>query len=86
MRCLVRWAGKTCKQARHSADYTGMTPANGLEALRVETARLLLEGSEIGGVIDVAQRTGFGDDGRVRRAFMRHLGISPSEYRSRFAG
>jgi transcriptional regulator GlxA family with amidase domain len=72
--------------ARAYASRTGMTPANGVEALRVETARLLLESREIGGVSEVAQRAGFGDDERMRRAFMRHLGVSPSEYRSRFAG
>ena len=37
-------------------------------------------------LLEVARRAGFGDDERMRRAFMRHLGISPSEYRSRFAG
>ena len=65
---------------------TGYAPANGVEALRVETARLLLESSEIRGVAEVAQRAGFGNDERMRRAFLRHLGVSPSEYRSRFAG
>ena len=72
--------------ARAYASRTGMTPASGVEALRVETARLLLESSEIRGVVDVARRAGFGDDERMRRAFIRHLGISPSEYRSRFSG
>ena len=72
--------------ARAYTSRTGMTPAHGVEALRVETARLLLESREIGGVIEVARRAGFGDDERMRRAFMRHLGVSPSEYRSRFAG
>lgn len=72
--------------ARAYASRTGMTPASGVEALRVETARLLLESREIGGVVEVAQRAGFGNDERMRRAFIRHLGISPSEYRSRFAG
>jgi transcriptional regulator GlxA family with amidase domain len=72
--------------ARAYATRTGMTPASGVEALRVETARLLLESKEIRGVVEVAQRAGFGDDERMRRAFMRHLGVSPSEYRSRFSG
>jgi transcriptional regulator GlxA family with amidase domain len=72
--------------ARAYASRTGMTPASGIEALRVETARLLLESREIGGVVEVAQRAGFGDDERMRRAFIRHLGVSPSEYRSRFSG
>lgn len=72
--------------ARAYASRTGMTPASGVEALRVETARLLLESGEVRGVVEVARRAGFGDDERMRRAFMRRLGISPSEYRSRFAG
>ncbi|MGA2291206.1 GlxA family transcriptional regulator [Bradyrhizobium sp.] len=71
--------------ARAYASRTGMTPASGVEALRVEAARLLLESSEAGGVIEVARLAGFGDDERMRRAFIRHLGVSPSEYRSRFA-
>lgn len=72
--------------ARAYTSRTGMTPASGVEALRVETARLLLESSDIRGVVEVARRAGFGDDERMRRAFIRHLGISPSEYRSRFSG
>jgi len=72
--------------ARTYTSRTGMTPASGVEALRVETARLLLESSDIRGVVEVARRAGFGDDERMRRAFIRHLGISPSEYRSRFSG
>jgi transcriptional regulator GlxA family with amidase domain len=72
--------------ARAYASRTGMTPASGVEAIRVETARLLLESSEIRGVVEVAERAGFGDDERMRRAFMRHLGVSPSEYRNRFSG
>ena len=72
--------------ARTYVGRTGMTPANGVEALRVETARLLLESRQVGGVVEVAKRAGFGDDERMRRAFMRHLGVSPSEYRRRFSG
>lgn len=84
---LAKRAGMTPRTfARAYASRTGMTPANGVEALRVETARLLLESSEIRGVVEVARRAGFGDDERMRRAFIRHLGISPSEYRSRFSG
>ena len=84
---LAKKAGMTPRTfARAYASRTGMTPANGVEALRVETARLLLESSEIRGVVEVARRAGFGDDERMRRAFIRHLGISPSEYRSRFSG
>jgi len=84
---LAERAGMTPRTfARTYVSRTGMTPANGVEALRVETARLLLESRQIGGVVEVAKRAGFGDDERMRRAFLRHLGVSPTEYRSRFSG
>jgi len=84
---LAEKAGMSLRTfARTYTSRTGMTPASGVEALRVETARLLLESSDIRGVVEVARRAGFGDDERMRRAFIRHLGISPSEYRSRFSG
>jgi len=84
---LAEKAGMTPRTfARTYTSRTGMTPANGVEALRVETARLLLESRQIGGVVEVAKRAGFGDDERMRRAFLRHLGVTPSEYRRRFSG
>jgi len=84
---LAERAGMTPRTfARTYVSRTGMTPANGVEALRVETARLLLESRQIGGVVEVAKRAGFGDDERMRRAFLRHLGVTPSEYRRRFSG
>jgi transcriptional regulator GlxA family with amidase domain len=84
---LAAKAGMTPRTfARTYVNRTGMTPANGVEALRVETARLLLESRQIRGVVEVAKRAGFGDDERMRRAFLRHLGVSPTEYRNRFSG
>ncbi len=84
---LAERAGMTPRTfARTYVSRTGMTPANGVEALRVETARLLLESRQVGGVVEVAKRAGFGDDERMRRAFLRHLGVTPSEYRRRFSG
>ena len=49
-----------------------------------EGHRVTVEGH--GGVVEVAKRAGFGDDERMRRAFLRHLGVSPTEYRNRFSG
>jgi transcriptional regulator GlxA family with amidase domain len=62
---------------------TGATPAKAIEALRVGAARRLLEATAnpIGWV---ARQCGFGDDERMRRSFMRRLGVSPSDYRDRF--
>ncbi|WP_315739102.1 MULTISPECIES: GlxA family transcriptional regulator [unclassified Bradyrhizobium] len=84
---LAARAGMTPRTfARTYVSRTGMTPAQGVEALRVETARLLLESRQVENVVEVAKRAGFGDDERMRRAFLRHLGVSPSEYRRRFSG
>jgi transcriptional regulator GlxA family with amidase domain len=32
----------------------------------------------------IAQRCGFGDDERMRRAFLRTAGVPPTDYRERF--
>ena len=69
--------------ARLYAAHTGQTPAKAVEAMRVEAARGLLEGSDLT-VSQVALRCGFGDDERLRRAFIRALKVSPSAYRERF--
>ena len=62
---------------------TGRTPAKTIELFRVAAARDLLEDTTLP-VATIAQRTGFVDDERMRRAMQRVLGISPTEYRKRF--
>jgi transcriptional regulator GlxA family with amidase domain len=62
----------------------GMTPAVYVEAVRVERARQELESSDAA-VDDIARRCGFGTVETMRRAFRRTLGVSPSDYRGRFA-
>jgi transcriptional regulator GlxA family with amidase domain len=62
---------------------TGESPARAVEKLRVEAAASLLE-SEDESIQVIARRTGFGDDERMRRAFVRTYGISPQDYRNRF--
>ncbi|WP_281926539.1 GlxA family transcriptional regulator [Roseibium album] len=62
---------------------TGRTPAKTIELFRVAAARDLLEDTALP-VATIAQRTGFEDDERLRRAMQRVLGISPKEYRNRF--
>ncbi|MDJ0387583.1 GlxA family transcriptional regulator [Roseomonas sp. E05] len=69
--------------ARAFLAQTGETPAHAVEGLRVEAARHLLEAGELP-VAEIARRCGFGDDERMRRAFLRRLGASPAEYRARF--
>jgi transcriptional regulator GlxA family with amidase domain len=81
-------AARASMSARHFARAfkaeTGMTPAAYVEALRVERARLALEGGAV--PIDaVARRCGFRTVETLRRAFARRLGVSPGAYRDRFA-
>ena len=62
---------------------TGRTPAAHVESLRVERARLLLEdGAQ--SLDAVARASGFRSAEVLRRAFHRHLGVSPAAYRERF--
>ena len=60
-----------------------VTPAKAVGAIRVEVARRLLETTALG-VKEIAKRCGFSDDERMRRAFIRTLKTSPTEYRLRF--
>ncbi|MEM1048397.1 MAG: helix-turn-helix domain-containing protein [Pseudomonadota bacterium] len=61
----------------------GTTPAKAVERIRTEAARELLETTSVG-IKSVAHRCGFGDEERMRRTFMRLVGVSPSAYRQRF--
>lgn len=62
----------------------GITPATWIEEARVNTARRLLElGNEA--PKQVARHCGFADADTLRRAFARHVGVTPAEYRKRFA-
>ena len=60
-----------------------ITPAKAVEAIRIEVARELLETTDLG-VKDIASRCGFNDDERMRRAFVRTLKTSPTDYRLHF--
>ncbi|MEM9342182.1 MAG: helix-turn-helix domain-containing protein [Pseudomonadota bacterium] len=62
---------------------TGTTPAKAVEAIRLETARDLLETTDRS-VKAIAGACGFGDVERMRRAFLRELGVTPALYRDRF--
>ena len=62
---------------------TGVTPALYLERLRLEHAVRLLEASGIS-LDAAAQECGFSGCEQLRRAFRRHRGITPQEYRIRF--
>ena len=69
--------------SRLFAEQTGVTPGRFIERVRVEAARNLLERTSHP-VAQVAEECGFGSPETLRRAFIRVLGISPSDYRERF--
>jgi transcriptional regulator GlxA family with amidase domain len=62
----------------------GMTPAKYVEITRVQAARQALADAA-DGVDAIAVRCGFGTAETMRRAFHRHLGIGPADYRTRFS-
>jgi transcriptional regulator GlxA family with amidase domain len=61
-----------------------MTPAAWAETARVEAARRLLEGGRETPK-QVATQCGFADADTLRRAFARHVGVTPAEYRKHYA-
>jgi transcriptional regulator GlxA family with amidase domain len=69
--------------ARTFRQEVGQTPAAYVEALRIEQARALLEDGAPS-LEAVAQSAGFASAEVLRRAFRRRIGVSPSDYRSRF--
>ena len=69
--------------ARVFQEETGMTPAKFVEKARVDAARHFL-GSSDQRIEIVAKISGFGDAERMRRAFLRHIGVNPHDYRARF--
>ncbi len=61
-----------------------MTPGTWVEQVRIAAARRMLE-SEKAVPKQIASRCGFGDIDTFRRAFSRVTGVTPTEYRKRFA-
>lgn len=71
--------------ARVFARESGSTPGRFVEQARVEGARRMLETTGRS-VAQIAAACGFGTAETMRQAFVRHLGVSPREYRAKFAG
>lgn len=63
---------------------TGMTPAKFVELARIDAARHHLGSTKLS-IETVAEKSGFRDPERMRRAFIRQLGINPQNYRDRFS-
>lgn len=80
-------AERMCMSPRNFARFflteTGMTPAKFVEMARIDAARHYLGSTKL--TIDaIAEKSGFGDPERMRRAFIRHLNVNPQSYRDRF--
>ena len=81
---LAEAAGMSARHfSRRFKDEMGATPAAYVGRLRLEEARRRLEGGAHS-LKDVARTCGFADEQNLRRAFRRHVGVAPSEYRERF--
>lgn len=70
--------------ARKFVDETGTTPMQWVTDQRVLYARELLEETELD-VDRIAERAGFGTATLLRHHFRRLVGLTPSDYRRRFA-
>lgn len=62
----------------------GVTPAAWVESARVAAARTLLEAGD-DAPKQVAAKCGFANADTLRRAFSKHVGVTPAEYRKRYA-
>jgi transcriptional regulator GlxA family with amidase domain len=69
--------------ARVFALELGITPARYVEQARIEAARIQLTSTD-DGVEQIANRCGFSDAELLRRCFVRHFKIAPSQYRKHF--
>ena len=59
---------------------TGQSPARAVENLRVEEARIMVEGGDHS-IDEVATHSGFGNRDRMRRAFLRAFGQPPQSFK-----
>lgn len=61
----------------------GISPSDYVDLTRIDVARFLLEGSRLS-IDAIAAKSGFGSARAMRRAFLTHIGTTPSDYRERF--
>ncbi|MGW7617047.1 GlxA family transcriptional regulator [Streptomyces antimycoticus] len=81
---MARKAGVSVRHMTRLFDEeVGTTPARYVEQVRLEAAQVLLETGDDAMAV-VARRTGFGSPESMRRAFVRHLGVTPGAYRTSF--
>lgn len=83
---LAQLAGLSVRHfSRQFRAAVGVSPAVFVQRVRVEEARRCIEDGA-NRLKGVARRCGFSDEQSLRRAFRRALGVTPAEYRTRFAG
>ncbi|MGD0108977.1 MAG: GlxA family transcriptional regulator [Rhodopila sp.] len=81
---LARHAGMSERSlSRVFRQQTGMTVNAYVEASRIDFARRLLEDSDLP-LKTIAALGGFGNTHAMRRAFLHRLGVTSTDYRSRF--
>jgi transcriptional regulator GlxA family with amidase domain len=71
--------------ARVFSHELGSTPARYVEQARVEAARTQLASTD-DGVDQIARGCGFSSAELLRRSFLRHFKVAPSQYRKHFSG
>jgi transcriptional regulator GlxA family with amidase domain len=82
---LARLAAMSARNfTRVFTQEAGVSPSAYVDLTRIDVARFLLEGSSLS-IETIATKTGFGSPRAMRRAFVAHLGTTPSDYRARFA-
>ena len=70
--------------SRWSRTHLGESPAELVRHVRVDEARRLLEETDLS-IKEISARTGLGDVSTMWRLFTQSLGVTPTEYRGRFA-
>jgi transcriptional regulator GlxA family with amidase domain len=82
---LADGAGMTPRTlSRWCRTHLDESPAELVRRVRVDEARRLLEETDLS-IKDISARTGLGDVSTMWRVFTQHLGVTPTEYRDRFA-
>jgi transcriptional regulator GlxA family with amidase domain len=81
---LAASAGQTTRTFhRKFVAATGVTPAEAVQRLRCELARSLLQTTPLK-LAQIAAKTGFGSESRLRRSLKRQFGVGARDLRERF--